>query len=103
MSEDVQAIEEAEFKDLPKDDQAYKVSEDDPSFVELKAKVSALKQIINTHDLVMQGSFPGHFNVRIKESIEFLEGLHRQILKDAKNHEYAHLIPDLVQSKAKGE
>lgn len=66
---------------------------------ELKDKVSALKQIINCHDLLNQGQYPGFHNKRIAEGLEFLAALHKQMLEDVQADPQAHLIPELLQAK----
>lgn len=53
---------------------------------ELTDKVKALKQLINVHDLLNQGQFPGHANKRIAEGLEFIAALHKQLLGEINEH-----------------
>ncbi len=68
---------------------------------DLEDKVNSLKQLINIHDLLMQGQYQGHTNKRIGEAIVFIESLHKNLLDETQNHPDAALIPQLAQEQAK--
>lgn len=85
--------EQPKVEDIPKEEPRK----------ELVDKVKSLKQIINIHDLLNQGTFQGFNNKRIAEGLDFLTALHKQLLADAQNDDQAHLIPELIQDKPKGE
>ena len=72
------------------------MSDKSPELLELEQKVSGLKQLLNVHDLVMTGQFPGHVNKRIAEAISFIESLHKQLLTECQNHPEADKIPGLL-------
>lgn len=62
---------------------------------DLKLKVTALKSVVNVHELLSLASLPGSHAERTLVALQFLVHLHQQILTEAKAHEMAHLVPEL--------
>jgi len=62
---------------------------------DLKLKVTALKSVVNVHELLSLASLPGSYAERTLVALQFLVHLHQQILTEAKAHESAHLVPEL--------
>jgi len=60
-------------------------------------KCKALKQLINVHDLLNQGQFPGYHNKRIGEALDFVQSLHKQLLAEAQEHPQSNKIAELIQ------
>ncbi len=62
---------------------------------DLMQKLAAMKNVVNAHELIAVSSFPGGSAERVLLAIKFLTALHEQILKEAKQHDKAHLVPEL--------
>lgn len=67
---------------------------------ELLNKVSALRAIVTTHNLLQEGNFNLAAMPALQASVEFLKSLHAQVSEDALKHPQADLIEDLKQLKS---
>ena len=77
--------------------QAAPVSQD------LLDKVQATKAIVTIHSLLGVGMFQYRHNDQVKQSLDFLGNLHKQVLDDALSHPDADKVKDLVDYKAEKE
>ena len=62
---------------------------------DLLNKVSALRAIVTTHNLLQEGNFTVAAMPAIAASLDFLKSLHKQVSDDALQHPQASLIPEL--------
>lgn len=60
-------------------------------------KLSALRSIVTTHNLLQEGSFTVAAFPAIQVSLDFLKSLHKQVSEDALQHPQASLVPELKQ------
>ena len=65
----------------------------------LQDKVKAAKALVTAHSLLGVGMFQHRHSEALKQSIEFLAALHKQVLDECLNHPDSDLIPDLVEYK----
>jgi len=65
----------------------------------LQDKVKAAKALDTAHSLLGVGMFQHRHSEALKQSIEFLAALHKQVLDECLNHPDSDLIPDLVEYK----
>ncbi len=63
---------------------------------ELINKVQATKALVTAHNLLGVGMFQARNQEAVKQSLEFLAALHKQILEECLAHPDAHLVQDLV-------
>lgn len=70
---------------------------------DLLDKVQAAKALVTAHSLLGVGMFQFRHQEALKQSIEFLANLHKQVLDDALSHPEADKVADLVQYKAEKE
>lgn len=70
---------------------------------DLLDKVQATKAIVTAHSLLGVGMFQHRHSESLKQSIEFLAALHKQILAECMLHPDSDLIPDLVEYKAEAK
>lgn len=62
---------------------------------DLLNKLSALRAIVTTHNLLQEGCFNVAAFGAIQVSLDFLKSLHKQVSEDALQHPQAHLVPEL--------
>lgn len=68
---------------------------------DLNQKLQALKNVVNAHELLSLSSFPGSHAERIFVALQFLTALHDQLLKEARQHDSAHLVEGLLETSPK--
>lgn len=70
---------------------------------ELINKVQATKALVTAHSLLGIGMFQARNQEAVKQSLDFLAALHKQILEECLNHPDAHLVQDLVDYAAEAK
>lgn len=70
---------------------------------ELINKVQATKALVTAHSLLGIGMFQARNQEAVKQSLEFLAALHKQLLEECLNHPDAHLVQDLVDYAAEAK
>lgn len=66
---------------------------------DLQNKVSSLKALATTHNLLQKGHYPYGYDDAIKQSLSFIQALHEQVMTEAINDPQAELVPELKQLK----
>lgn len=64
---------------------------------ELQNQINSIRAIAQTHNLLNKGMFPVGFSQAINQSLDFLQALHTQSVKQALEHPQASLVPELVE------
>lgn len=70
---------------------------------DLLDKVKAAKALTTTHSLLGVGMFQFRHQEQLKQSIEFLESLHKQVIAECLAHPDCDLVPDLFEYKMEQE
>lgn len=66
---------------------------------ELQDCLGAIQALIQVNDLLIRAPFPIGYGQAIKESCEFIKGLHGQMLTQALAHPDADKVPSLVATR----
>ena len=67
---------------------------------DLLDKVKAAKALTTAHSLLGVGMFQFRHQEQLKQSLEFLELLHKQVIEECLQHVDCDLVPELVEYKA---
>lgn len=70
---------------------------------ELEDQLGAVKALAQCYNLLQKGLYPHGYAPAIDQSLQFLQALHTQSLKNAMEHPQAHLVPELQQIKEEGQ
>lgn len=70
---------------------------------DLLDKVQATKALVTAHSLLGVGMFQHRHSEALKQSIDFLQALHSQLLEECLAHPDADLIQELVDYKQEAE
>ena len=70
---------------------------------DLQDKLAAIKALVTAHSLLGVGMFQHRHQEALKESLKFLEALHKQVMEEALLHSDADKCQELVDYKAQKE
>ncbi len=74
-----------------------------PISQDLLDKVQAAKALVTAHSLLGVGMFQHRHQDALKQSIDFLTALHKQVLDEALQHPDADKVPDLAAYREEQE
>ena len=70
---------------------------------DLLDQVQSAKALVTVHSLLLVGTFQQKNMDALKQSIDFVAALHKQVLEASLKHEQADLLPELVEYKKQAQ